>query len=1153
MLDRQQTVDALDELLAAFRCLEGLGGAALRVRRGLETDDDRDALDGWETEELIEEQRKAQTQLDELLNEQVKSELEDLLYRVSAVTGLSPDEVGVQDRLIDDYRVSDVEHVRTLLREVARPIGRDSRPRGLRGLGRPAPLTVSTWHPYDHWNTALAETVFTREHSGRSVYLDMEPEVIERAAEEIWPPLSDTGVDVERGFRRTVGRTCVTRRTSLNRPIERGQSWDESIDFTTHASRVGAWHTQRQTKPDTTDEPPPCLALLALCSLAAERMRADSDKAASNYYGRLAEALELTEERAAQLGIKYREHALLFWESLNLWLRDQHGQRGLPTAVSFGHQRFVSLPISQALIRAHERERLSEFFALYQFNPGQQVARDDMQGMLARWIPNSGASGLRDVWGRGQEMRRRIADVVCTELEHWTGDSGSATVAGRRHQSLLLAATWFEEPSDEFDSFLCVRATAADGISGDYRLPDGKVVQAQGDSSGLIPVSASDGDMSSDIALVDEALEGGLHLEHESADIVLSLVHQRVIVLLFDSLRQVYIQSARVELGRQMLLLVDSGLSTRVNQVLEQSAEGDFRLVAPGIHGLSPRWSLFTNVSLRSFPSVEGEELQPLMPLSRTQVELEGGLQLTDSRWHSQAPPSVLAVNSTGRSFRVELHSQSNLDQEPLGLGTHTGQARIAMADRNLADGDYRIVLTADSGAEITSRALKLRSSKSAHLDPPRLSGEDLAHASEPAFSPRSALSADQSGESEEGFLQGAVMDQRSGLRTVPEIRLRQSLGGMEPVESIEAWVERVVGEVTEVGLEEAHSLLRRRLVEHRDGQLVLTEAGNRDISAREGRRSQVAGHAAPGASVSSALSVNLDLILDALVVMEAGSWNGFRRLIDHSESERFIPHEALRNLRALAYLDVEVDRRNAAPRRWSLSPSALLALPEGASAVLTGRRTPELLERLQEAVGANDALVDHSAADGRPRRYQIEAEHRGVLQQIAAAVPIPLIFDAPRRILERMPTIQDILTSQPELLVPDGCTFERFRSASNRWNQVGISDERLAGGYRIRFPTGERRYAVWADGTWRECGNATAKFAGAAAVGEHIMAYDKERRELTCLLGARPPGLFERALMLCSGELPQALGDHRAIYRDVPNYVHRWLAAKLGPAGWRR
>ncbi len=1115
-------------------------------------DEDRDVLKDWDADELADVRREAETQLTSLFDDDVKSGLEDLLFRMSAVTGLTPDEWQVQQQLVNDYGLGHVEQAGSLLREVARPL----RPRGtmlLRSRRSAVDDSRAVWGAYELWNDSLAETVFTPERAGRSVYLDMEPEVLQRAAEEIWPPVADAGLDVEKAFRRSVGRTCVTRYPNLHTPIERDKLWDMSIDFTTHADRARAWRKERQTETNPLDGPPPCIALLAACSLAAERMRADSDKAATNYYGRLAEVLDLTEEHTHQLGSKYREHALLLWESLNVWLRDLHGQRGLPTAVSLGHQRFVSLPISQALIRAQERDRLSEFFARYQFNPGQQVARADMEIMLGRWIPGSGASGLRDVWARGPEMRRRITDVVCTELEHWTGDRPSLNGTGRQQRSLLVAATWYEEPEAEFDAFLCVRSSEPEGISGEYLNDSGTAVRAQRDPDGLMTLSSGDGDPSRERALVEEALKGGLRLEHKTLDVTLSLAYQQVIVLLFDQLRQVYIQSAHVELGREMLLLVDDALTGQVRQVLEESAEAGFSLVAPEVHNLSTRWTLFSDVRLQSLPSVAGDVLQSLRPLSRTQVELEGGVQLTDGRWHTQAPPSIIAVDGHSRSFDVTLHSQSNLDEKPRDLGTHARQASITLASRELADGDYRIVLTEEGGAEITSRALKLRSGSSAHLDPPQSSSEDLAHPATPTFSPRSALSAGQVDESAAGLLRGAVIDQRAGLRAVPEARLGREMGGMEPVESIEAWVERRTGAAREADLELARTYLRLGFVEHQNGELVRTKAGTLHLHKIRPRSQPGQRSLASSTEGSHDLGIDLDLILDALSVIGAGSWNAFRRLIDHSDEERYKPHEALRTLRALGYLDVEVDQRSAAPRRWSLSPPALLALPTRKSAIVTGRRTPELIERLNAAASAEAADVVQSAADGRPSRILVDAEHSGVLQNIANAVAIPLIFDLPRRILERMPTIHEILVAQAELFVPDECTFGRFDRASNSWRRTDASDGRLAGGYQIRLPTGEQRNAVWTDGVWRECGSATAKYAGAAAVGEHIMAYDEERQELTCLLGARPPGLFERALILCSGELPRTPGDHRCIYGNVPDNVHRWIAAKLGPAGWRR
>ena len=313
----------------------------------------------------------------------------------------------MQQRLVQDYGLAQVEHVRPLLREVARPL----RPRGflfsLRGL-KALDESQPFWRPYDLWNEALVETVFNQQQAGRSVYLDIEPEVLHEAAEEIWPPIRTSDAELENGFRLTVRRTCVGRH--VNPQLGHFKDEDEGFGFEAHADRVAVWHDDRHAEGLSADEPPPSIALLALCSLAAERMRSDDGKAASNYYGRLAEVLELPEDRVLQLGDKYREHALPFWESLNVWLRDLHGQRGLPTAVSYGHRRFVSLPISQALIRAQERDRLSEFFLvlpIQSWSAGGQTRHASDAWPLDSQLGRVGSPRCMGSWARNATPDRR--------------------------------------------------------------------------------------------------------------------------------------------------------------------------------------------------------------------------------------------------------------------------------------------------------------------------------------------------------------------------------------------------------------------------------------------------------------------------------------------------------------------------------------------------------------------------------------------------------------------------------------------------------------------------------------------------------------------------------------------------------------------------
>ena len=92
-----------------------------------------------------------------------------------------------------------------------------------------------------------------------------------------------------------------------------------------------------------------------------------------------------------------------------------------------------------------------------------------------------------------------------------------------------------------------------------------------------------------------------------------------------------------------------------------------------------------------------------------------------------------------------------------------------------------------------------------------------------------------------------------------------------------------------------------------------------------------------------------------------------------------------------------------------------------------------------------------------------------------------------------------------------------------------------------------------WRDGGLRECDNSVAKYVGAAATGREIISYNAGDETLTCLLGARPPGIYERPLVLCTGELPRSLSNSTSVYEGVTAEVAAWLGWTLGPDAWRR
>ena len=67
---------------------------------------------------------------------------------------------------------------------------------------------------------------------------------------------------------------------------------------------------------------------------------------------------------------------------------------------------------------------------------------------------------------------------------------------------------------------------------------------------------------------------------------------------------------------------------------------------------------------------------------------------------------------------------------------------------------------------------------------------------------------------------------------------------------------------------------------------------------------------------------------------------------------------------------------------------------------------------------------------------------------------------------------------------------------------------------------------------------NQLVKWVGGGAERIAMLAYDAPSASLTTRLGAQLPGLFERAVVLCSGRPPTKLKNGTVKYHDVPSVV---------------
>ena len=305
---------------------------------------------------------------------------------------------------------------------------------------------------------------------------------------------------------------------------------------------------------------PPVLALLAVLTLAAEAMCRDSDYAANAYYPRLRRLLHVDDgQQGRRLETAYRQQAENLWSGLGEWLSAEDGRFGLPSAYALSH-RYVGLPISQALVRAGDRQRFLRMFSTFGLPPGAEVSPADMERLLDDWIrqhPCPVSRNLESLWQRGQ-ARERIASVAAVELLSWDGStarSDDRTGTSTETCCCSVGFAGFPGPSSRSRS-----SRTSGGLPNPRSLvvlsaegePTIDVVPAGG--ARVQPTHASEVDPAS-------LVEGVLSLTDKESGRQASRRPRRVVPLRHDQLLNAYVECERVQLGEDAMLLVKNDRS----------------------------------------------------------------------------------------------------------------------------------------------------------------------------------------------------------------------------------------------------------------------------------------------------------------------------------------------------------------------------------------------------------------------------------------------------------------------------------------------------------------------------------------------------------------------------------------------------------------
>jgi hypothetical protein len=195
------------------------------------------------------------------------------------------------------------------------------------------------------------------------------------------------------------------------------------------------------------------------------------------------------------------------------------------------------------------------------------------------------------------------------------------------------------------------------------------------------------------------------------------------------------------------------------------------------------------------------------------------------------------------------------------------------------------------------------------------------------------------------------------------------------------------------------------------------------------------------------------------------------------------------------------------------------------------------------EVLGGSLTQSEQSEA---PSRIGVEVDEPDDLRLVAEDCGIPFVQAPSAHILQWCETPLAIASLRPLTGTPGGVPLSKYDLASGRWRSVPMvgSD----GLYRTeRHP---RRLSAVCGGRPFEVEGSVGKYLAAAAAGRQVVAYDAATSDLSVPLGARLPGLYERAAVLCTGAAPQETTDGRVVYPGVTPEVAALIWARLGPGG---
>src|SRR5262245_27801121 len=320
---------------------------------------------------------------------------------------------------------------------------------------------------------------------------------------------------------------------------------------------------------------------------------------------------------------------------------------GRPTARSGTHA-YVSLAISQAVVREADRRCFHHMFDKYGFSGTDVISESEIYQYISAWIHGSHATArLQSAWQK-QELRPRICEAAIAELAEWTTNRARNGSGGSGASRLSLAATLVPRFPSRWLSLVIGRQETI--------YPQVELAQVGHEETPLRLGNTTYGNFATLAPAIDIAatLTRGATFSRLDAEGAFTWSPRFIIPLSRSENGPYWAEVTRVTHGLEHLVLVRSERQHAVEQLLSATARPGYTLATPErLAGLPQGWLLYENVQILHSKGHVHEDLLALSPVSETgSLQLSGGLKLARGIWHRSAPP-IVSIDTQDHGVKI--------------------------------------------------------------------------------------------------------------------------------------------------------------------------------------------------------------------------------------------------------------------------------------------------------------------------------------------------------------------------------------------------------------------------------------------------------------------------------------------------------------------